>query len=222
MVPRPQPARLRYPDQRRALAACAAQHAPHQRRFQTYLECDLAKLLEEWCRTSSITVRDTLLDEFLQFYLFFGPAGHTATEELKPLIQRALWGSSEYRVGVGEGLKERAFEALRLCIEGFLRHRPNGLLSAADLERCRSESFILLYRLLFIMFAEDRRLLPYRMNRNYTDNRSLGRYRDDISQPTGGASRPVWSQTSRATQRPFGKTSNRCSILWTRAIGATT
>ena len=31
------------------------------------------------------------------------------------------------------------------------------------------------------MFAEDRRLLPYRMNRNYTDNRSLGRHRDEIA-----------------------------------------
>jgi type I restriction-modification system DNA methylase subunit len=31
------------------------------------------------------------------------------------------------------------------------------------------------------MFAEDRRLLPYRVNRTYTDNRSLGRHRDEIA-----------------------------------------
>ena len=154
---------------------------PHQRRFQTYLECDLAKLLEEWRLTTSFTAKETLLDEFLQFYLFFGPAAYTATETLKPLVRRALLGSSEYRVGVGEELKERAFEALRLCIEGLLKYRPNGLSWSEDLERCRSESFILLYRLLFIMFAEDRRLLPYRTNRSYTDNRSLGRHRDDIA-----------------------------------------
>src|SRR5207249_1723560 len=42
-------------------------------------------------------------------------------------------------------------------------------------------SFILLYRLLFIMYAEDRRLLPYRVNRLYTNNRSLARHRDEIA-----------------------------------------
>ena len=50
-----------------------------------------------------------------------------------------------------------------------------------DLENCRRHSFTFLYRLLFIMFAEDRQLLPYRGNRQYTNNRSLGRYRDQIA-----------------------------------------
>ena len=70
--------------------------------------------------TSSFTVRETLLDEFLQFYLFFGPAGYTATETLKPLIQRALSGSSEYRVGVGEGLKERRIRGIAALHRGLL------------------------------------------------------------------------------------------------------
>jgi hypothetical protein len=38
-----------------------------------------------------------------------------------------------------------------------------------------------LYRLLFILFAEDRKLLPFHVDRAYTDNRSLGRFRDDIA-----------------------------------------
>ena len=84
-------------------------------------------------------------------------------------------------LGVGEGLKERTFEALRYCIEGFLTYAPNGLHSEWDLEHCRDQSFVFLYRLLFIMYAEDRRLLPYKVNRPYTNNRSLGRYRDEIA-----------------------------------------
>jgi len=157
------------------------EYGPQQRRFQTYLECDLGTLLEDWRNATTITARDSLTDEFLEFYLFFGPVGYRTTEQLKPLVDRAIEGSSEYRVGVGEGLKERAFEALRLCIEGFLTYAPNDLLPAVDLERCRNESFILLYRLLFIMYAEDRRLLPYRINQTYTANRSLGRHRDEIA-----------------------------------------
>lgn len=40
---------------------------PHQRRFQTYLECDLAALLEAWpSARGSITDRESLLDEFVQ------------------------------------------------------------------------------------------------------------------------------------------------------------
>jgi hypothetical protein len=34
---------------------------------------------------------------------------------------------------------------------------------------------------LFVLFAEDRKLLPYRVDRAYTDNRSLGRFRDEIA-----------------------------------------
>jgi len=165
------------------------EHSPQQRRFQTYLECDFAGLLEAWRNARLIArqdqrlilERESLVDEFLQFFLFFGPAAYRATERPKPLIHRAIEGSSEYRVGVGEGLKERAFDALRLCIEGFLNYPPNDLSADLDLEHCREESFILLYRLLFIMYAEDRRLLPYRINRVYTDNRSLGRHRDEIA-----------------------------------------
>lgn len=152
-----------------------------QRRFQTYLECDLAKLLDDWRAARSITERDSVESEFLEFFLFFGPAGYLATDTRRSLLDRAIKGSSDYRIGVGEGLKERAFEALRLCIVGFLEHAPNGLSSESDLEICRSESFILLYRLLFIMYAEDRRLLPYGRNRLYTTNRSLRRHRDDVA-----------------------------------------
>jgi hypothetical protein len=85
---------------------------------------------------------------------------------------RAVQGSAEYSIAVGEDLKERVFEALRICMEGFLSVPENKLLSAvADLGLCKEQSLILLYRLLFIMFAEDRTLLPYRLNRTYTRNR---------------------------------------------------
>jgi hypothetical protein len=66
-------------------------------------------------------------------------------------------------------------------IEGFLAYGPNDLNPDDHLLLCREQSFILLCRLLFIMYAEDRRLLPYKLNRLYTENRSLGRIRDDIA-----------------------------------------
>jgi hypothetical protein len=152
-----------------------------QRRFQTYLELDLQQLLESWLSAPSLAEQFALFDEFFRFYLFFSPVAFREVDGRKTLLQRAVEGSSEYRLGVGEGLKDRAFEALRLCIEGLLARPENGLDPVRNLELCREQSFILLYRLLFIMYAEDRRLLPYKLNRTYTNNRSLGRRRDEIA-----------------------------------------
>lgn len=156
-------------------------YGPHQRRFQTYLECDLPAILDAWITNPNLTEQSALLDEFLTFYLFFSPVGFVEIDGRRPLVKRAVEGSSEYRIGVGEGLKDQAFEALRLCIEGFLKFPQNNLAPEEDMDRCREQSFILLYRLLFIMYAEDRQLLPYRINTTYTENRSLGRHRDEIA-----------------------------------------
>jgi hypothetical protein len=152
---------------------------PDQPRFQTYLEADLESILEAWRGETNWVRREHILDDFIQFFLFFGPAAHVETE-LPPLVVRARRGSSEYRISVGEDLKDRVFEALRLCIDGFLHYEPNQL-TAEHLVECRAESFVFLYRLLFILYAEDRQLLPYRRNRLYTANRSLGRRRDELA-----------------------------------------
>ena len=119
--------------------------------------------------------------EFVYFYLFFGPAGFRGDETSRlPLVSRAVLLSSEYAVGVSDNLRERVFEALRLCIQGLLEMDGNGLSPETNMEECREQSFIFLYRLLFIMYAEDRGLLPYRRNAMYTRNRSLARQRDEL------------------------------------------
>jgi len=156
-----------------------------QPRFETYLECDLAELLD---LASGRQPRAkggpgglfAPVDLFLRFYLFFSPAGFRPIAGRTPMVPRAVKGSSEYRLGVGEGLKDRVFEALRICIEGFLSHAPNQLDPQTDMAACRANSFTLLFRLLFIMYAEDRGLLPYGINKAYTDNRSLRRHREDV------------------------------------------
>ncbi|MFH1749140.1 MAG: DNA methyltransferase [Planctomycetota bacterium] len=162
------------------------QLAPGKARFQTYLEVDLPRLLEARMGVNggqrTFDLDQATAEEFFRFYLFFSPRAFESRDGRLPLVERALSGSSEYALSVGEDLKERVFEALRLCIEGFLIHQPNGLDPVRDLEMCREQSFVLLYRLLFIMYAEDRALLPYRRNDVYTRNRSLARHRDEIAE----------------------------------------
>ena len=149
-------------------------------RFQTYLEVELPTVLDEV--GDQVDIQGEHVRDFLFFYLLFSPGAFESRRSRAPLIQRALFGSSEYSIGVSEDLKERVFDALRLCISGFLSANGEALSANSDLQRCRENSFILLYRLLFIMYAEDRGLLPYRINDTYTQNRSLARLRDDVSQ----------------------------------------
>ncbi len=184
--------------------------APHQPRYQTFVECDLERLLTDYCAATTMVAQESLLEEFQYFDLLFGPNGFRAAATHAPLLERAITGSSAYTLSAGEGLRDRAYEALRLSIEGFLEFAPNALSAASDLDECRTESFVLLYRLLFVMFAEDRGLLPYGKNRLYTDNRSLGRYRDEL------ASR--LNRIAAGTEPDFDKTSTNiwddlCSLF---------
>jgi len=157
-------------------------HSFDQPRFQTYLNFNLPSFLGAWKKESGLFQFDRpAFEEFFRFFLFFSPLAYKSLEGRAPLIKRAREGSSEYRLGIGEDLKTRMFDALRLSIEGFLKYEPNELEPKEHLSLCREQSFIFLYRLLFIMYAEDRHLLPYRVNRLYTENRSLGRYRDEIA-----------------------------------------
>ncbi len=156
------------------------EHTLDQPRFQTYLECDLQELLEKCYQEKGFIEMKPIFEEFLKFYLFFSPIAYFKKDERLLLIDRARNGSSEYRLGIEDDLKHRVFEALRFCIEGFLQYSPNNLDADKDIYLCREQTFIVLYRLLFVMYAEDRGLLPYRVNKLYTDNRSIGRYRDEI------------------------------------------
>jgi hypothetical protein len=137
--------------------------------------------LTGWVQHRQLTIDAEELDDLRRFVLFFGPVGFSAQTVAKSLVVRAAQGSAEYAIGIGENLKDRVFEALRICIEGLLLDIDNNLDPARDLGLCKEQSLILLYRLLFIMFAEDRALLPYRTNRVYTRNRSLARHRDEIA-----------------------------------------
>lgn len=163
------------------------QLGPGKARFQTYFEVDIPRLLnarvgEGGGQQLTLEQEVATAEDFFRFYLFFSPRAFQSIDGRDLLVERALRGSSEYALSVGEDLKERVFEALRLCIEGFLKYVPNALAPGSDLEQCREHSLVLLYRLLFIMYGEDRGLLPYRRNRLYTENHSLARHRDEIAE----------------------------------------
>src|SRR5215204_8957 len=98
------------------------------------------------------------VEGFLYFYAFF----HRSAFEEHPLGVRAiLEASTDYARGVGDTLKVQVYEALRHLAQGFLDYPANELTpDPGTLKDIYDNSLIVLYRLLFVLYAESRGLLP--------------------------------------------------------------
>ena len=76
-------------------------------------------------------------------------------------LDLVLTESQQYTVAVSDDLKNRVYDALRLLIGGFLGFQRNRFDRAnPPLEEIQTNCLILLYRVLFILYAESRDLLP--------------------------------------------------------------
>ena len=82
--------------------------------------------------------------------------------------------SIEYALGVSNSLKDQVYTALRHVAQGFLDYAPNQLLpdDPTTLKDIYDSSLIMLYRLLFILYAEARDLLPIQDSELYCENYS--------------------------------------------------
>ena len=92
------------------------------------------------------------------FHYFYAFSSRAALEPANPLnISKILAQSAEYALGVSKTLKTQVFDALLHIAQGFLDFEGNKLATDADsLEKIYDNSLILLYRLLFILYAEGR------------------------------------------------------------------
>ncbi len=105
-------------------------------------------------------------EDFLYFYLFFSRDAFIPDPvSNKTLLDLHLSGSEEYARKVSENLKDLIFEEVfEGLAEGFIHYRNNELSINQETDESRKEVFkgclTLLYRLLFILHAESRNLLP--------------------------------------------------------------
>lgn len=144
-------------------------HTNTAHKLDHYYEVDLAALL-----TADV-------QDFLYFYAFFRRAAfnqHTLS------VHAILQASIDYAQGVGNSLNEQVYTALRLAAQGFIDFPPNEfhpddpalpekLDDPAMLKDLYDNSLIFLYRLLFILYAESRNLLPIDDNEMYNEFYSL-------------------------------------------------
>lgn len=158
-------------------------HKDSSKHLDRYYEVDLPALLA-----------DDDPARFAYFYAFFG---RRAFGEWELGVDAIRLASDRYAQAVSDSLKGQVFTALRHLAQGFLDYRRN-LLSPdpPTLKAIYDSSLIVLYRLLFILYAEARELLPVRDNALYREGYSLEAVTRDIlkGRPLLPGSDTIWAR----------------------------
>ncbi len=126
---------------------------------------------------------------FLYFYAFFRRAAFDAG----PLgLGALLAASTDYARGVSDSLKRQVYDALRHIAQGFLDHPANGLaVDGARLPEIYDHSLRVLYRLLFLLYAEAGGLLPVRDNAAYGEVYGLKAVKEAVARDLDAGRRPL-------------------------------
>ncbi|CAN5839658.1 hypothetical protein BH23ACT11_BH23ACT11_13110 [soil metagenome] len=142
-------------------------HHDTAHKLDRFYEVDLQELVES-----------DDVEKFLYFYAFFRRA---AFDDDPLSVASILRASEDYARGVGDSLKGQVYEALRHIAQGFLDYPANGLGPEPDkLPKIYDNSLIVLYRMLFVLYAEARELLPVRGSELYRESYSLHRIKHDV------------------------------------------
>ena len=117
------------------------------------------------------------VDDLLYFYAFFRQEAFTSG-----WLAKVLKGSEDFAEKLSDKLEEEVYEALEGIAQGFLDYRRNRLTPTPEtLRMVYEQSLVLLYRLLFIFYAESREILPLNQNTEYTQQRSLKAIKADAA-----------------------------------------
>jgi len=144
---------------------CAKSHLP----LGNYYQVDLLQLL------------DAPEEALKYFYLFFRKAALIQVDG-KSFLDRVLEDSNQYAVELEADIKERAYEVVELLCRGFAAGFSTDQLTGQTLRDIYDNSLTLLYRLLFVFYAEARDLLPLTANQTYRDKYSLHRLTQEIDE----------------------------------------
>jgi len=139
---------------------------------EDFLEIDLGKVLDiDGCDLDLLDRRPDLFadhaawrDHMLRlFLLLFGRDAFLPNDQGESFHQLALREGKRWESKVARTLSDKVFdEVFPALADGLARHDPSrpAALSTDYLADVRQGALILLYRLLFVLYAEDRNLLP--------------------------------------------------------------
>ncbi len=152
-------------------------------KLDCFYEVNLPELMETVERTGE-------MEPFKYFYLFFRRQAFPEVPLGSSFLDRVREESLAYAQKVGSDLQENVYRAMKILAEGFFAE-PSNLLSHSeeDIRSVQDNSMRLLYRLLFIFYAESRKLLN-------TDNRryreiSLKKLKEEIAEKLDQGEAPL-------------------------------
>lgn len=129
-----------------------------------YLEIDLGKAFGLPGCTPDLLDTDVTADHALRlFLLLFGRAAFLPAEQGRSFHDQALVDARQWEERVARDLSDVVFDRVFPLLVRALPHHDRARPESTDdayLEEVRSGALVLLYRLLFILYAEDRNLLP--------------------------------------------------------------
>jgi len=162
----------------------------------SFYEIDLEETLAAPTQLASPSTFD-LSDSFKYFSLFFRREAFEPRTEMVAGEERAttfldslLRGSEEYAMRLGARLKDRVFDEVFIHFaDGFIefikkRDGKDADLSQENLDEVFQGTLTLLYRLLFMLYAESRDLFPVKEIRGYFE-KSLTRLKLEIAEAGG-------------------------------------
>jgi hypothetical protein len=136
-------------------------------RLDSFFEVDLIALL----RGS--------VDEFMYFWAFFNASALRSQPDA--FVDRVAQESHAFAEQLSTRVKDRVYQALLEFINGFFVFSRNELNTPDHLETVYSNSLILLYRILFVLYGEAHELLPVR-RADYADTYSLARIKTELAE----------------------------------------
>lgn len=127
------------------------------------------------------------VDDFRLFVALFRPTAFERSPEARCSLDEIREESLKRQADLELNLRKRIFDVLEDLANGFRDHRPNTI-TDADWPALYDNCLIFLYRLLFILYAESRYLLPvrpsgYRSNKRYRERFSLACKLDHLRDP---------------------------------------
>jgi hypothetical protein len=126
--------------------------------------------------------------ELKLFMVLFGPAAFRPGTDGRTFHQVARDEGRQWEQRVTRNLSDLVFDRVfPVLVKGIVAHDPDrpGLITQDYLNEVRDAALILLYRLLFVLYAEDRNLLPAR-HRAYEEYGMRKRVREDIRKRVDG------------------------------------
>jgi type I restriction-modification system DNA methylase subunit len=142
-------------------------------KMDCYYEVNLPELINRIGESGDITL-------FKYFYLFFRLEAFPQVPLGSSFLDRVREESAAYAQKIGNDLQENVYKAMKVLAVGFYAEQSNSLsLAPEDIRDVQDNSMRLLYRLLFIFYAESRKLLNTD-NKHYTEM-SLRRLKEEIS-----------------------------------------